>query len=180
MIELVLVDILNRKSQTDFALMALLREKDGKRTLPVMMGPVEAQSVAAALRRLNAPRPGIFDLYLETLDRLDTILDRVEIFKIEGGVFYSRLYLDKDGCISSIECRTSDAISLAMKAQAPILIDDTLFDDHCMKPEGKGAFSMPISTVTMQVLLEALDKAVQNEDYEFAARLRDEINSRKG
>lgn len=180
MIELQLVDILNRKSQTDFTLMALLREKGGNRSLPVMMGPVEAQAVAAALHRFNAPRPGIFDLYMNTLELLDVSVDRVEIYKIDSGVFYSHVYIEKEGCISFVDSRTSDAISIALKANAPIYIDDALFESHCMKSEGNGAFSMPISTVSMSVLQEALAKAVQNEDYEFAARLRDEIKSRNG
>ncbi len=179
MIELELIDILNRKSATDIALMALLREKGGQRSLPVLMGPVEAQGVAAAMGRFKAVRPCIFDLFMNTLEMMDCTVDRVEIYKIEGGIFYSRIYLEKDGCTSFVESRTSDAMTLAITAGAPIYIEDQLFSDHCMKAEGNGSFSMPISTVSMSVLQEALAKAVQNEDYEFAARLRDEINNRK-
>lgn len=180
MIELELIDILNRKSQTDIALMALLREKGGVRSLPVLMGPVEAQGLAATLHKFKAGRPSVFDLYANTLQHFDCIIDRVEIYRIEGGVFYSHIFLEREGCMTFVDSRTSDAVTLALGAGAPIYIDDKLFADHCMKSEGNGAFSMPISTVSMSVLQEALAKAVQNEDYEFAARLRDEINSRKG
>ena len=87
-IELVVGEILNRLP-SDFALVTLLREKEGTRCLPVLVGPLEAQAIAVSLYGHKLPRPGIFDLYLNTLAAFDGSLVEVDIFKVKGGIFYS-------------------------------------------------------------------------------------------
>lgn len=177
MIEMEVGEILNRLP-SDLALVALLREKDGTRCLPVLVGPLEAQAIVVSLYRHRLPRPGIFDLYINTLKSFDGFLREVEIYKIRAGIFYSHLYIERDGNMSYIDCRTSDALALAVRSNVPIYIGEELLERNCVRLESNGAYSLPIATASTKVLKEAMAQAVATENYEFAARLRDEINSR--
>lgn len=176
-IELVVGEILNRLP-SDFALVTLLREKEGTRCLPVLVGPLEAQAIAVSLYGHKLPRPGIFDLYLNTLAAFDGSLVEVDIFKVKGGIFYSHLYFERDGNVTYIDGRTSDSLALAVRSSVPVYIDEGLLERNCVRLESNGAYSLPITTASTKVLKEAMAQAVANENYEFAAKLRDEINSR--
>ena len=181
MIELVVGEILNRKP-SDLALIALLKEKDGAdeglRCLPVLVGPLEAQAIIVNLFRHRIPHPGIYDLYLNTLKQFDGNLTEVDIYRISGGIFYSHLFIERDGNTSFITCRTSDAIALAVRNNTPIYIEEDLLERNCVRLQSDGAYSLPITTASTKVLKEAMEQAIATENYEFAARLRDEINSR--
>ena len=177
MIEMEVGEILNRLP-SDLALVTLLREKGGTRCLPVLVGPLEAQAIVVSLYRHRLPRPGIFDLYINTLKSFDGFLREVEIYKIRAGIFYSHLYIERDGNMSYIDCRTSDALALAVRSNVPIYIGEELLERNCVRLESNGAYSLPIATASTKVLKEAMAQAVATENYEFAARLRDEINSR--
>lgn len=176
-IEMEVGEILNRLP-ADFALVTLLREKSGTRCLPVLVGPLEAQAIATSLYNHKMPRPGIYDLYLKTLKSFDGSLQEVDIYKIKGGIFYSHLYIERDGNLSYVDGRTSDALALAVRTGVPIYIDEELLERNCIRLESNGAYSLPIATASTKVLKEAMAQAVAKENYEFAARLRDEINSR--
>lgn len=176
-IELEVGEILNRLP-SDLALVTLLREKGGTRCLPVLVGPLEAQAIAVSLYNHRMPKPGIYDLYLNTLKSFDGFLRKVEIFRIRAGIFYSHLYIERDGNISYVDCRTSDALALAVRSNVPVYIGEGLLERNCVRLESNGAYSLPIATASTKVLKEAMSQAVATENYEFAARLRDEINSR--
>ncbi|MBO6077212.1 MAG: bifunctional nuclease family protein [Bacteroidaceae bacterium] len=176
-IEMEVGEILNRLP-ADFALVTLLREKGGTRCLPVLVGPLEAQAIATSLYNHKMPRPGIYDLYLKTLKSFDGSLQEVDIYKIKGGIFYSHLYIERDGNLSYVDGRTSDALALAVRTGVPIYIEEELLERNCIRLESNGAYSLPIATASTKVLKEAMAQAVAKENYEFAARLRDEINSR--
>ena len=176
-IELEVGEILNRLP-SDLALVTLLREKGGTRCLPVLVGPLEAQAIAVSLYNHRMPKPGIYDLYLNTLKSFDGFLRKVEIFRIRAGIFYSHLYIERDGNISYVDCRTSDALALAVRNNVPVYIGEGLLERNCVRLESNGAYSLPIATASTKVLKEAMSQAVATENYEFAARLRDEINSR--
>ena len=176
-IEMEVGEILNRLP-SDFALVTLLREKGGTRCLPVLVGPLEAQAIAVSLYQNKLPRPGIYDLYLKTLKSFDGSLVEVDIFRIKGGIFYSHLFIERDGNVTYIDSRTSDALALAVRTGVPIYIEESLLERNCIRLESNGAYSLPIATASTEVLKEAMAQAVANENYEFAARLRDEINSR--
>ena len=178
-IELEIAEILNRMP-SDLALVTLLREKGGTRCLPVLVGPLEAQAIAISLYNHRMPRPGIYDLYLKTLHSFDGQLTEVRIYRIKAGVFYSHLFIEKEGNTSYIDCRTSDALALAARSGVPVYVDEELLERNCIRLESNGAYSLPISTASTKVLKEAMAQAVASENYEFAARLRDEINSREG
>lgn len=180
-IEMIVGEILNRKP-ADLALIALLKEKDGKgeglRCLPVLVGPLEAQAIIVSLFRHKVPHPGIYDLYINTLRQFDGQLTEVDIYRISGGIFYSHLFFEHDGNTSYIDCRTSDALALAVRSNIPIYIEEDLLERNCVRLQPDGAYSLPITTASTKVLKEAMEQAIATENYEFAARLRDEINSR--
>ena len=175
--ELEVHGILNRLP-SDYALMVILREKGGNRNLPVLVGPLEAQAIAISLYSHKMPRPGIYELYLNTLQSFDAFVTEVDIYCNEGGVFHSHVFLSMNGNESFVECRTSDAIAIAVRSGVPIFIDNDLLEQYCARQEAGGVYSMPITTASTAVLKEAMEQAVKTENYEFAARLRDEINRR--
>lgn len=179
-IEMIVGEMLNRKP-SDLNLIALLKEKngggEGLRCLPVLVGPHEAQAIIVSLFN-HKVRPGIYDLYIDTLKQFDGHLVEVDIYSISGGVFYSHLFVEHDGNTSFINCRTSDALVLALRSNAPIYIEEDLLERNCVRLQPDGAYSLPITTASTKVLKEAMEQAIANENYEFAARLRDEINSR--
>jgi len=86
--------------------------------------------------------------------------------------------MERDGNTTYIDCRTSDALALAVRSNIPIYIDESLLESNCVRLQPDGAYTLPITTASTKVLKEALEQAIASENYEFAARLRDEINSR--
>lgn len=179
-IEMIVGEMLNRKP-SDLNLIALLKEKNGSgdalRCLPVLVGPHEAQTIIVSLfnRKIH---PGIYDLYLDTLKQFDSHLVEIDIYRISGGIFYSHLFFEHDGNTSFISCRTADALAIAVRSNTPIFIVEDLLERNCVHLQPDGAYSLPISTASTKVLKEAMEQAIATENYEFAARLRDEINSR--
>jgi bifunctional DNase/RNase len=185
-------------SQTQSGAYALvLSEVDGSRTLPIVIGAFEAQSIAIALEKeIKPPRPLTHDLFKSFADRFKIIIKQVIIHKLVDGVFYSSLICERDKIEEIIDTRTSDAIALATRFNAPIFTYENILDKAGIylkikdeltsereslsieklvdNPAKKSAYSKD----TLKQLNEKLTKAVQNEDYELAAKIRDEINKR--
>lgn len=168
----------------------ILDEVDGKRKLPVVIGEFEAQSIAVALDKDIKPhRPFTHDLFKNFAFRFDVAIKRVIITKLVDGVFYSSLICERDKIEEIIDSRTSDAISLALRFKAPIYTHESVLDkagiilDKDENPS-KGKIIDELSdennydNLSIQELERAIKKAVKNEDYELAARLRDEISKR--
>lgn len=186
-------------SQTQSGAYALvLSEVDGNRTLPIVIGAFEAQSIAIALEKeIKPPRPLTHDLFKSFADRFHIIIKQVIIHKLVDGVFYSSLICERDNIEEIIDTRTSDAIALATRFNAPIFTYENILDkagiylkitDELIpekenetieklieKPKKKES---SLSKETLQQLNEKLDMAVLNEDYELAAKIRDEITKR--
>lgn len=191
-------------SQTQNGAYALiLNEVDGDRKLPIVIGAFEAQSIAIALEKeIKPPRPLTHDLFKNFSDRFDIIVKQVIIHKLVDGVFYSSLICERDKIEEIIDARTSDAIALALRFQAPIftyknildkagiylkvnpskedeteeegvLVDEMLIDDPTSE-ESKENYS----DKSLKELRKMLETAVLNEDYEKAAKIRDEISKR--
>ncbi len=191
-------------SQTQNGAYALiLSEMDGERKLPIVIGAFEAQSIAIALEKeIKPPRPLTHDLFKNFADRFDIVVKQVIIHKLVDGVFYSSVICERDKIEEIIDARTSDAIALALRFQAPIftyknildqagiylkvnpkkdddndpeslLVDELVSDD--IEMVGKET-SYP--DLSLEELNRMLDQAVNNEDYELAARIRDEISKR--
>lgn len=192
-------------SQTQNGAYALiLNEVDGDRKLPIVIGAFEAQSIAIALEKeIRPPRPLTHDLFKNFSDRFQIIVKQVIIHKLVDGVFYSSLICERDNIEEIIDARTSDAIALALRFQAPIFTYKNILDkagiylkvnpnkdeqdeDSILVDE---LIAEEIETIafgdediykekSLEELHTLLDEAVNNEDYELAAKIRDEISKR--
>ncbi|PKH67100.1 hypothetical protein CXF59_14510 [Flavobacterium sp. ALD4] len=195
-------------SQTQNGAYALiLNEVDGERKLPIVIGAFEAQSIAIALEKeIKPPRPLTHDLFKNFAERFDIIIKQVIIHKLVDGVFYSSIICERDKIEEIIDARTSDAIALALRFNAPIYTyknildkagiylkansqetdkDSQEIDDILSNPEtfGNEEESNQSGRIyikhSLQELSELLDQAVLQEDYEKAAKIRDEISKRE-
>ena len=195
-------------SQTQNGAYALiLNEEDGERKLPIVIGAFEAQSIAIALEKeIKPPRPLTHDLFKNFSDRFSITVKQVIIHKLVDGVFYSSLICEREGVEEVVDARTSDAIALALRFGAPIFTyknildkagiflkadesqrakemkdeeeiieEELLREDFEVKMDSDSGFSK----MSLEELNELLAQAVNQEDYEKAARLRDEISKRK-
>ena len=193
-------------SQTQSGAYALiLSEVDGQRKLPIVIGAFEAQSIAIALEKdIQPPRPLTHDLFKNFSDRFDIVVKQVIIHKLVDGVFYASLICERDTLEEIIDARTSDAIALALRFSAPIFTyknilekagiilktdskkedeenqpeEVLLFDDLELETEEIEVSDDGYSSKSIKKLQELLTKAVADEDYETAAKLRDEISKR--
>ena len=189
-IELQVINITNSQAQVG-AFAMLLGEVNGERQLPIIIGPAEAQATALYLKGIKTPRPLTHDLFMTSLTVLGASLLRVLIYKAKEGIFYSYIYLKKDNEITRIDARTSDAIALAVRADCPILIYNSILEQECLhmsdekrtrsedsdNDEEEQENPAP-SNVTSISLEEELEKAIKAENYELAAKIRDQINVR--
>lgn len=157
----------------------VLEEKEGGRKLPIIIGHLEAQAIKVMMVKYQPPRPLTHDLFKDLTGQLGVTMTKMLIYKAKGGVFYSYLYFDKDGEELKIDARTSDAVALALRYRCPMYAtEDVIISEH-LHDLGEGKFSVPITSVSLQMLEEALALAVEKEDYEQASHLRDEIRRRK-
>ena len=192
-------------SQTQNGAYALiLNEVDGDRKLPIVIGAFEAQSIAIALEKeIRPPRPLTHDLFKNFSDRFDIVVKQVIIHKLVDGVFYSSLICERDKIEEIIDARTSDAIALALRFQAPIFTYKNILDkagiylkvDPTKAEDEETEDSILVEDIlnedleptppqdnyakhSLEDLHNLLDEAVNNEDYEKAAKIRDEISKR--
>ena len=180
------------------AYVLILSELDGERKLPIVIGTYEAQSIAIAIEKdIKPPRPLTHDLFKSFCERFDIIVKQVIIHKLVDGVFYSSIICDRDGIEEIIDSRTSDAIALATRFDAPIftyenilekagiIIEIEEYDEEekilfkeLFSEETTLANSEDFKDKTIDELQKLLKIAVQNENYETAAKIRDEISNR--
>lgn len=193
-------------SQTQNGAYALiLSEVDGNRKLPIVIGAFEAQSIAIALEKeIMPPRPLTHDLFKNFADRFEIVIKQVIIHKLVDGVFYSSIICERDEIEEIIDARTSDAIALALRFKAPIFtykgildsagiflksgqkstekdVDEEAVIEELLLSDDKESVSLDTDDYknnTLKELNEMLDAAVANEDYESAAKIRDEISKR--
>ena len=158
----------------------MLSEAAGIRKLSVMVGPFEAQSILVVMRGVKVPRPLLSDVYLQSMQSFGIVLREVYIYKVLDGVYYSMLELEQDGHVQHIDVRTSDAIALALRFGAPIYTSESLLAREHVFEDGHGSISIPVSSVNIEVLREALSRAIQDENYELAAKLHKEIKGLEG
>jgi hypothetical protein len=185
-------------SQTQSGAYALvLSEENGKRRIPIIIGGFEAQAIAIQLEGLTPPRPLTHDLFLNFAKSFDVELIDVQIYKLEEGVFFSKLHCDNGKKEVYIDARTSDSIALALRFGCPIYTSEEILEkagivldieegaeeeaQHEKKVEAKekkGSESDAYKKFTLEELNMMLEEAVMNEDYEKASKIRDEINKR--
>jgi len=163
----------------------LLLESDDAQALrfPIVIGSQEAQSISVYLEQITPSRPLTHDLCVNLLSYSNVNLERVLITDFKDGIFYANLVINKDGEMVNVDARPSDSIALAIRLKIPVLISEKLLHDICI-PEEEFLDELEneldildkVPVVRSKSELEALlNKALQEENYEEAAKLRDEI-----
>ena len=185
-------------SQTQNGAYALiLSEIEGERKLPIVIGTNEAQSIAIAIEKeIKPPRPLTHDLFKNFCVRFDIKIKQVIIHKLVDGVFYSSVICEREGIEEIIDSRSSDAIALAIRFEAPIYtyenilkkagvvlkiekeIDEKSLLKELFSDESSEKLETDFKEKSTKELEELLKIAVQNENYESAAKIRDEISNR--
>lgn len=193
-IKLNILGISTPNSNNSFAL--ILKEEDGNRRLPILIGASEAQSIAIEMEKLTTPRPMTHDLFKTLISAMDVTLTEVNIVDLQESTYYALLSFD-DGEIE-IDARPSDAIAIAIRCNAPIYVEEDILDEvgiideeeelnSEIKESGPPSITSksekPFSSSQFEgldKLKNKLDKAILNEDYELAASIRDEIRKSTG
>ncbi len=157
----------------------ILKEKNGERTLPIVIGEYEAQSIALGLENIKPPRPITHDLTLSILQSCGVTMDSVLITELKNNTYYAVIRLKKKLKYWDVDARPSDAIAMAVRSTIPIFVDEEVMKVGSYEPdeEEKDIKNNAIESVTSQLdkLKSELQKAVESEDYERAADLRDQI-----
>ena len=154
----------------------LLKEENSEKVLPILVGSFEAQSIALALEVVETPRPLTHDLICEMIKKIDAKLISVNISKLNDGVFYAKLKIKglKFG-IKQIDSRPSDAISIALRLNAQIYVSPEIIKEAGVKQEDISEESSVTPRHSIEDLQLKLKKAVEKEEYEKAAKIRDKI-----
>ncbi len=170
-------------TKTGFLLLLKPNEGPAHRLLPILIGVPEAQSIALALAGKPTPRPMTHDLMKRLLEQLDVRLHRVEITRMEEHTFFARLLLHRDsGEKWEVDARPSDAIALALRCQAPIWVAQEVFEKNAIvvemevaEPAKAKREPKPPPPDPRRQLEEEMKRAIQEERYEDAARIRDQL-----
>lgn len=187
----------------------VLNESKGLRKLPVVIGGFEAQAIALALQKnIKTSRPLTHELFKGFADKFEIKLKKVIIHKLVDGVFFSNMVCEKDGDTVIVDSRTSDAIAMALRFNAPVFTYDSILnevgfesdfkydkkidfteadpflnleknEDESLKEINFNSDNVKLENISLVKLKQMLDKSLTKEDYEFSAKIRDEIKSRK-
>ena len=180
----------------------VLGEADGRRRLPIVIGGFEAQAIAVALEEMQPPRPLTHDLMKNIFNQFEIDIVEIVINELKDGVFFSHLVCNFQGEQFEIDSRTSDAIALAVRFNCPIYTYEFILDQAGIILEDQGLESEltelvedeeeveemvaavqeiveDVSSQSVEELEILLDEAIKKEDYERAAKIRDEIKKRK-
>lgn len=175
----------------------ILSEIDGQRKLPIIVGQFEAQAIAIPLEGINTERPLTHDLFLLFAKKLNFTITEVFIHLLKEGVFYATLICENADEKIQIDCRTSDAIAIAVRFNCPIFTTEEILEEAGIEIEendiqkpgrdvsddnpniGQKTFSNSYKDKSVDELEIMLDEALRNEDYLKAAQIRDEIDQRK-
>ena len=175
----------------------ILAEAQGDRRLPIIIGGVEAQAIAIQVENIKPARPLTHDLFKNVADTLNFNLKEVIINDLVEGIFHAKLVVEQGTQETEIDARSSDAIALALRFDCPIFTYEPILSAAGLKVEegdeekeaeaaaekkegkGKGKEKRSVSAATMDELRGMLEEALDNEDYERASKLRDEIKRRE-
>lgn len=181
-------------SQTQSGAYALvLSEKDGKLRIPVIIGAIEARAIAIQMEGLNPPRPLTHDLFVSLASAFGIYISEIIIYKLEEGIFYSKLYCIQNSKEIQIDARTSDAIALALRFKCPIYTtkeilnkagillnpENSIFQGYHEKMSSEFNSKNEFDRYSLDQLTELLKKSIKDENYEKASKIRDEIKRRK-
>ncbi len=171
----------------------ILGEHGGKRRLPIIIGGFEAQAIAIELEKIRTPRPLTHDLFKSFADVYHIEISEVVINKFSEGVFYAKLVCTDGKEEQEVDSRTSDAIALALRFNCPIFTyesimvaagilmeeESELLKTEELKPENEPAEAVNYIDAETSDLRQMLQQAIENEEYEKASKIRDELNKRK-
>ena len=178
----------------------VLGEQNGTRRLPIVIGGFEAQAIAVAMERMAPNRPLTHDLFKNAFETFNIDLKEVIINNLLDGIFYARLVCERSGEVYEIDSRTSDALAMAVRFNCPIYTYEFILDAAGVvleEPEGstkkasttrtggtmaakqRPAKGAALNTYSVEELTRLLDDVLAKEDYEQAAKIRDEITRRK-
>lgn len=197
-IELEIVALSHSITQTH-SYAVVLGELNGLRRLPIVIGGFEAQAIAVALERMQPSRPLTHDLFANFMTTFNIELTEVVIYKLEEGIFFSKLICQEDGETTEIDSRTSDALALAVRAGCHIYTYENILETaglYLDQTEGQAeaaAETKPVTTtqsktssvdkdlknLNLEELHTLLQQVLDQEDYVRAIHIRDEINNRK-
>jgi len=181
-------------SQTQSGAYALiLNEENGDRRIPIIIGGFEAQAIVIKLENLDPPRPLTHDLFKKFADEFNIAVIEVMIYKLEEGVFFSKLVCNNGVKEYSIDSRTSDAVALALRFDCPIYITEEILEKAGIAVSSSDSDTSSLSetdtdftgenakyaSYSDEDLYKMIDDSVKTEDYERAASIRDEIEKRK-
>ncbi|HPF89700.1 MAG: bifunctional nuclease family protein [Flavobacteriales bacterium] len=168
----------------------ILSELEGDRRLPIIIGGVEAQAIAIQVENIKPARPLTHDLFKNVADTLGITLKEVIINDLVEGIFHAKLVLDQNGHEVEIDARSSDAIALALRFDCPIHTYEFILSAAGLKvEEGEeeaeeskttAKAEKKAASMTIEELRSKLEEALDNEDYERASKIRDEIKKREG
>ena len=181
----------------------VLHNPSSKIQLPVLIGSIEAQSIAMEMENIQSSRPLTHDLFVSALKKFEVGVKEICVEKLEEGIYYSTIYFVKDGIEHSMDSRTSDAIALAMKYKSPIFVLQEIIDEAGYHEEDiseeeemdetendvESFFSKlnveeepsddEFADLSTEDLNRLLQEAIIEEDYDRAASIRDELAKRK-
>ncbi|HMS28855.1 MAG TPA: DUF151 domain-containing protein [Saprospiraceae bacterium] len=171
----------------------ILGEMEGVRRLPIVIGGFEAQAIAVVLERMTPNRPLTHDLFKNTMDAMNVELVEVLISDLIDGIFFSKLIFNKDGERIEVDSRTSDALAMAVRFNCPIYTMEFIMDTAGVELEEeesnessstkkitrKSEKELSFDAMPSDELNKLLTKVLEAEDYEKAAKIRDELNRRK-
>jgi bifunctional DNase/RNase len=179
-------------SQTQSGAYALiLLEENGDRRIPIIIGGFEAQAIVIKLENLDPPRPLTHDLFKKFADEFGVYVTEVMIYKLEEGVFFSKLVCNNGEKEYAIDSRTSDAVALALRFNCPIFITEDILEKagitinpsdtetSLAEEESPAMTGSKYDSYTEDELFKIIDESVKTEDYERAAAVRDELEKRK-
>ena len=190
------VDILGLSTSphTNGAYALILYELEGKRKLPIIIGGFEAQAIALKLENIKPPRPFTHDLFKNIADAFHLHVNEIIIDEQHNETYYAKVVCEMNGEVHEIDARPSDAIAIAVRFNAPLYVTEEIMNEAGIKEEQKeegeeeevpleSEEEMPTGLLRTETLLEdlqsELNEAINNENYEEAARLRDEISRLK-
>lgn len=179
-------------SQTQSGAYALvLAEVGGRRSLPIIIGGYEAQAIAIELEKMTPNRPLTHDLFKRFTDAFGVEVKEIIINDLIEGVFYAKVVCEKEGAETIIDARTSDAIALGVRYKCPIYTYETILssagilldeNNELQADADEELFTAPqqdsLNGFTTEELQEQLQAALEDEDYEKASKIRDEIARR--
>jgi bifunctional DNase/RNase len=181
---------LSSSPSTGGAYAILLKELEGHRRLPIIIGAFEAQAIALEMEGIKPPRPLTHDLLKQITDNLGAIVNEVIIDELRENTFFAKIILEVSGLTQEIDARPSDAIALAVRAEAPIYVASNVMDTAAFIPSEEDEIEeiasgispdssknkKPASKETkLAAMHDKLREAIEKEEYERAAKIRDDI-----